>query len=923
LNVTFPRPGGPYPNNLPVPLTSFIGRTRELAEVLNLTSRTRLLTLTGTGGCGKSRLALQSASKALAEFPGGAWWVELAPISDAGLVAPVLAQAFDVRPQPGQSELEAVVSYLASRRALVVLDNCEHLLDEAARVAESLVRGCPQLRVIATSREPLRADGETEWRIPSLSLSEPARPGGSDAVRLFVDRAASVRPSFDLTPRNAEAVEAICQKLDGIPLAIELAAARLRAFSVEQIAHGLDDHLRLLAAGTRTALPRQQTMRASVEWSYELLSEDEQTMFRRLSVLTGGFTLEAADRICSGEGIASEHVLGLVAALVEKSLVQAEERGPADRYRLLETIRQYALERLDEAGETGRLLDRHRDYYLELAERIAPDLLTPRQPASLDLLDPEAANLSLAIERASATEPDEALRLVVALTLWWRQRSLFAQAEAGFARALGAATEPSALRARALWGRAFLLTFAGAFATALPAAQEALAAAEDAGDDSTTARALWLIAVVTMWSDPVGSRGDLERARALAVASDDDLGLMHATQGLGMSYALQDEHRRAGPFQEEALRLAERLGQQDALAWYWLAMALAAWVAGDYSAHRRGAERSLGVALHVGDVVTETAAVFGLALSEVESGQPQTALDRLRTVRERGLTKGSLFMVPPVDLGIAMAYAADGRLEDARSALETLSRGAGAMAYVLFRTYVLLAEVRRLLDEPRGARLAADEGLELANRSEDRPVVAEAQLVLGRLAAARGEWAEAQRLLHEALPVAVEYGSPRVPRVLEGLAQVAAGLESHREAARLLGAATRLWSELALRPWPHQRMETEALSVRVRRALGEGAFRQAFTEGGALTAEEAVAYVRRARGERRRPSAGWESLTPTELEVARHAASGLTNPEIAERMFISRLTVRTHLSHVFAKLGLKNRSELAREMARRDGPSEN
>ena len=724
------RPSG---NNLPTLLTSFVGRAREVAELRDLLCQRRLLTLTGSGGCGKSRLAVRVATDAAEDFPDGVWWVELAPIGDPDLVAPVLAQVVGVRPIPGQTELGAVTSHLASSRALVLLDNCEHVLEEAARVAEALARGSPSLRVVATSREPLRAEGETEWRVPSLSL--PPDDGGdesadaSDALRLFVERARQVRPGFDVTAQNAPAIVAICRELDGMPLAIELAAARLRAFSVEQIAVRLADRFRLLAGGARTALPQHRTLHASVGWSHELLSAQERTVFRRLGVFVGGFTLEAAEGVCGGEGIEREQVLDIVVRLVEKSLVQAEERGSVVRYRLLETMRQYALERLEEEGETERTRDRYRDFYLELAERIEPELRTPRQPAFLDVLDPEAANLTLAIERAAATEPDKALRLSVALTLWWRMRSLFAQGQTGFARALAAATEPSVLRARALWGRAFLLTF-------------------------------------------------------------------------------------AGPWDE--------------------------------------------------------------------------------------------------------AYAADGRLEKARAALETLiGQGAAGWAQVLTWAHLLLAEVQRLLGDTPSSRKAASDGLELAHRIGNRPRAAEAHLVLGRLAAARGEWAEAQRLLHEALTVAVECGKPRPPRVLDALAEVAAGLESHAEAARILGAATRQWSELRMVSWPHQRAEAETLKTRVRDALGAEAFERALAEGQALTADEAVAYVRRARGTRKRPSAGWESLTPTELEAARHTASGLSNAEIAERMFISPVTVRTHLTHIFTKLGLKNRSQLTREVARR------
>lgn len=911
--------GGPTPN-LPLHLTSFVGRDSEQEDVLRMLDRTQLVTLTGTGGCGKTRLATRVAAAASARFADGTWWVELAPVRDPELVGPTIAQVLGVRPLPGQTELDAVLAHLEGHESLLVIDNCEHLLDEAARVTEAIGRACPRVRLLATSRESLRAQGETEWRIPSLSLpcdDTGADVAVSDAVRLFVERAAQVKPAFRLTDDNAPAVVGICRGLDGIPLAIELAAARIRAFSVEQIAVGLADRFRFLDTGPRTAAPRQQTLRASVDWSHDLLSERERLVFRRLAVFVGGFALEPAEQVCGGDGVEHGDVLGLLAALVEKSLVQAEDAGTAVRFRLLETLRQYAQERLDDANEVERVRDRHRDVFLELAESIAPDLLTPRQAEALGRLDSEAANFERAIERAASTEPHRALRLCVALTLWWRLRSRFAQAETSFTLALEATPDPSVMRARALWGRAFLFTFGGALDAAFPAALAAVDAAEEAADDSTTARALWLIGIATMWIDPVGARPGLDRARDLAAASGDDFGLMHATQGLAMTYSLQDDHAGARPFHDEALRLAKSLGQQDAMAWHWIAMALSAWTAGDLAALRASADRALQLSRRVGDVVTETAAVFGLALADIEAGQPQLALEDLAAVVDRARARGGLMMVGAAELGVAAAKAADGRLEDARAALESLAASpAAGLAFVASRAYAVLAEVTRLLGDPR-AQNAAEAGLEIANRSDDKPVAAEAQLVLGRVAGAGGEWAQAQRQFHEVLLVAVEFGSPRVPRVLEALADVAAGLESPNEAARVLGAADRAWSELGLAPWPHQRRETERLKAHLGELLGTDGFERAHAEGRALTIDEAVGYVRRARGERKRPSTGWASLTPTEIEVARHAAAGLTNPEIAEQMFISRGTVRTHLSHIFAKVGMKNRWELAAEMARR------
>jgi predicted ATPase len=324
-------PTAARPGNLPVALSSFIGRERELGELGKVLANTRLLTLTGAGGCGKTRLALQTASELVDRFPDGVWWVELAPLAEERLVGAAIAEALGVRPLPGTTELQACGAYLASRQALVILDNCEHLLTACAEAAVALLQAAPEVAVVATSRAPLGIGGETHGRVPSLSLPGPETSSdvlvGSDAVSLFVQRAREVRPDFALTDGNAESVARACDDLDGLPLAIELAAARMRMLSVEQIAAGVSDRFRLLTGGPRTATERQQSLRASVDWSHELLSDDGRLLLRRLAVFAGGFTLDAAEETCSGEGVDRERVLDLLGSLVDHSLVIAEQRG--------------------------------------------------------------------------------------------------------------------------------------------------------------------------------------------------------------------------------------------------------------------------------------------------------------------------------------------------------------------------------------------------------------------------------------------------------------------------------------------------------------------------------------------------------------------------------------------------------------------
>ncbi|HEV2235327.1 MAG TPA: adenylate/guanylate cyclase domain-containing protein, partial [Ktedonobacterales bacterium] len=416
-------------HNLPVQLTSFIGRERELAELRPLLRESRLLTLTGPGGTGKTRLSLWLAADALESFADGAWLVEMAPLADPALVPHTVAAALGAREQPGRAMLDVVLDFLRAKSLLLVLDNCEHLIAACAQLAETLLRAAPGVRILASSREALGVAGETTYRVPSLALPEPEEPRGlealaaNDCVRLFVIRAAAAQPAFHLTATNAPAVARIGRRLDGIPLAIELAAARTRVLPPEQIAARLDDRFRLLSGGSRTALPRHQTLEALIEWSYLLLTEPEQVLLRRLSVFAGSWTVETAQDVC-GEGLGAD-VLETLAHLVEKSLVEPEApNGRAEgRFRLLETIRQYARDRLQESGEAALIRDRHLTCYIRFAEEAEPHLRRAEQMEWLERIEREHDNLRAALAWAleSGTN-DRALELAGALAYFWTLR---------------------------------------------------------------------------------------------------------------------------------------------------------------------------------------------------------------------------------------------------------------------------------------------------------------------------------------------------------------------------------------------------------------------------------------------------------------------------------------------------------------------
>jgi predicted ATPase/class 3 adenylate cyclase len=468
------------PNNLPRYLTSFVGREREIAEVGRLLAATSLLTLVGTGGAGKTRLALQVAAGLLETYPDGVWLVELAALADPSLVQQAVASALGLREATGRPPIAVLSDHLQHRQVLLVLDNCEHLVLACADLVDALLRACPELRVMATSREALGIAGETTWRVPSLLLPDPRHTPTADslmayaAVRLFIDRAVAASSGFAVTNENAPSIAQICQRLDGIPLAIELAAVRVKVLSAEQIAARLDDRFRLLTAGSRTALPRQQTLRALIDWSYDLLSEKERTLLGRLSVFAGGWDLDATEHVGTSDDLDAYDVLDLLAQLVDKSLVLADERAGAARYRLLETIRQYGAERLRAAGEEAVLRRRHRDWVLDLVIQQTARLGGAEQADALARLELEHDNIRSALDWCE-TEPggvEVGAQIADELGWFWELRGHIREGSERSARLLTLAQSRTG-------GRAHALSVAGMFDNSVGAYEQGAARFEE------------------------------------------------------------------------------------------------------------------------------------------------------------------------------------------------------------------------------------------------------------------------------------------------------------------------------------------------------------------------------------------------------------------------------------------------------------
>ncbi len=556
-----------------------------------------MLTLTGPGGCGKTRLAIEVASQLQADYPDGLWWVELAPLNDPDLAPRALVQALGLQEVPNTHPLELLINFLKTRRTLLLLDNCEHLITACARLARALLPACPSLRILATSREPLGIAGETTWLVPSLSLPESAQSPADviqyDAVHLFVERAAAILPEFALTGANAAAVTQICRRLDGMPLAIELAAARVNVLTVEQIATRLDDRFELLTSTNRTALiPRHQTLRAAIDWSYDLLPSGERTLLHRLSVFAGGFTLEAAEAVGAKDGSARQAVLKLLSGLVDKSLVVAETlvQGEA-RYHLLETIRQYAEEKLFASGEVKQTRGLHMAFYLALAEVAEPHLRRTEQLHWLNRLEVEHDNLRVALAWSldHAEQAESALRLAGALVDFWGLHSYYVEgAEWGLKALKHGKDAPPAVKAKALMSAAWLLFWSGEIDRPLAMYEETAALYRALDDQGHLAAVLaWIGQIEIRRSNLDAAATFFEQALPIARAAGDQQVLENTLKGLGNLASRRGDHEAATRYWEECLAIERRLGDRQYLCSALGNLSITAIQKGDY---RRAAQ---------------------------------------------------------------------------------------------------------------------------------------------------------------------------------------------------------------------------------------------------------------------------------------------------------------------------------------------
>ena len=870
-----------FRHNLPLQLTPLIGRRTEIAELVGLLAEERLVTLTGAGGVGKTRLALAVGAELLGSFPGGVWFVELGATSGVASAGRATLKVLGARETPGAPPADVAAVELGDvDRSLVILDNCEHLLDECADFTTTVLRANPAVTVLATSREQLGVAGEVAWRVPSLPL--PPRDGRLavealsqyDAVTLFADRARRARPSFSVDDANAAAVAQVCHRLDGIPLAVELAAARCRHLSVDRIASELDDRFHLLTGGSRTVMPRQQTLAASVEWSFDLLDEVERRVLRRLGAFGGAFALEAAEAVVAAPAdVDPIEVFDTISRLVDKSLVLIEDADDGSRYRLLETIRAFAVNRAREAGELALLRDRHALWWSSRLEELR---VTGPTDDVIALVDANHDDLIAALTWAAGRDTELGLRL-----LWPLARGFQGTGRAGEAMpAIDILLAPDVeQRYPEAWARAAVsaaipvVSFQSLQAfTQLMERCEVVALA--IGDSYRVAIARWLL-----------RQGSIEAGRELqteAQRANEPYAFALATVRLAVDTVL-DEPESA----REALRDAQEVA----------------------SAYPSRYIRDFATVAHALQELT-----FGDLALVVDAGRELVA-SATRPIQDYGewlLAVGGLLRrdALAVRAAIEVAERAVARREPSSEARSDLVR------YFLA---LLGGEPPR--DRPElsaapndwlVARDHADRGdveaaraVAVSLREGGGTRRAMAHAVTGLVEGSEDDW-------HRALRLADEHGLRLIAvDALEAIAAAAATGDSFTEALRLLGAADRLRHETGYQwRFPSEQQINERAVVVAREALGEAAD-ALWEEGGTLTWREAVAYAERARGERARPRHGWASLTPTEQRVVELVMAGHTNPEIAERLLMSRGTVKTHLEHVFAKTGCRNRAEVA------------
>ncbi len=853
-----------FQHNLPLQLTSFIGREKEILQVKRLLLGDRFVTLTGPGGTGKTRLALQVGAELLELFPDGVWLVELASLADPLLVPHTIAATLDVRESSGRPVNTVLIDYLHSKEMLLILDNCEHILSATAQIVTALLQACPNLCVIATSREALDIPGEMTFRVPSLSVPDARHTPPIEtltqyeSIRLFVERAEVIQPNFELTTANASSVAQICQRLDGIPLAIELAVARVKMMPVEQVITRLDNRFRLLTGGSRTALPRHQTLQALIDWSYDLLSEAERALLQRLSVFAGGWTLEAAEMICAGSKINRDDVLDLLSQLVNKSLVIPDsDLGIEGRYHLLETIRQYARERLLEASGGEKIRHRHLDYYQKLAEQAEPEIRGPGQVAWLDRLEKEVDNLRAALEWALEVNIEASLQLASSLLWFWHIRSRKSEGIDWLDRALSAEQKdtPLSLKRMLLRGKALnvigsLLVMHGnpergeAFSKESLSLHQALGPAGRQG----VAHAFWNLAQGSSHRENIDEAQKFsEKGLALYRELNDKFGIAQCLDNLGSHRLMKGEYQQAKLIWEEDLALRKELGDKDGIAWVLTCLGELAFWQGDHEQARTLYAESQSVFREVGNEWAISMTISGIGSTVLAQGNFEQAAKLYEEALAFGRDMGDLNAIASRRYDLARVAWSRGDYEvAARFYEETLSfirresNNRGAVAGTLYD----LGEVAWAQGNLDLAARRYEESLAIGREIGAPFTIAIALNGLGKVARAHGEYQKAHGLHKEALTMLRGTGNRwSIAYLLEAFTTLAVLRQDLEYAIKLFGASESFYAQFRFLMSPLERHSHEQSLETARAAVDRETFEAWWAEGCAMTMGQAVDYA--------------------------------------------------------------------------------
>jgi predicted ATPase/class 3 adenylate cyclase len=858
-----------FPNNLPAQITSFVGRSKEIEQIKKHVEQYRLVTLTGSGGIGKTRLALQVASELLPDFPEGVWLLELAPLSDPALVPQAIVNTLGLIEQADRPPLTLLSDFLRDKRILLIIDNCEHLIQACAQLAEALLHSCPHLHILATSREALEISGETLYHVPSLvtpdllNITFDILPQ-YEAVQLFVERAQSVLRDFSLTQDNAHAIAQVCYHLDGIPLALELAAARVKVLRAEEIAVRLDDRFHLLTGGARTALPRHQTLRATVDWSHDLLSEPERTLLRRLSVFAGGWTLEAAESACEGEDIEKREILDLLTQLVNKSLILAEpKQGQETRYRMLETIRQYAQEKLWAMGEGEMMLAHHLAYFVDLAERAEPNLRAFDMVMWLDRLEAEYDNIRIALGLAQESHVEAQLRIASALWWFWHIRGYRNEGVDWLERVLsieaaergGQPLTPgrAMIRGKALYVAGFLRLMFWETDKGRMLSEESLALFRELGQEGKRgmAYALWNLGVVA------GQQPDLHRMKelmqeSLALFQDvgDKFGIAQSIPHVEATALVDIDYERARALAEESLALRKEIGDKDGIADALGTMGDIAFWQGDYKQATIRFEASLALFREVGDKHGLAGGLFSLGETAKLEGQYEKATMILEEALALARDSGDKFRNAYILNTLGEVAAAQGDYESATRQYEeglAVGQQTGNLGLItsgccgLGRVALAQGDYERAIQK-------FEDALAASRNMGNKFGMALALLGLGRVAQFQGDVTSAHELNLKALMTFQEIidlaSVPQgVAHCLVALSLLAVTQKQMKRAICLFSASKKLYAALRFEMSAKERAEHDQAIAAARALLGEEAFATAYEEGKTMTLEEAVAYA--------------------------------------------------------------------------------